>query len=63
MTTINNDKHHYSAKPPVLGDKFDFYKDIIESFFLDYDADLWDMVIHEYIQTLIQMVLSCNEVR
>lgn len=53
MTTINNDKGQYSYKPQVFnGDKFDYCKDKIESFFLGYDADLFDMVIDGYTHPL-----------
>lgn len=46
--TNNND--HYSVKPPIFDrEKFDYWKDIIESFFLGYDANLWDMVVDGYI--------------
>ena len=45
----NNEKDHYSVKPPVFdGDKFDYWKDRIESFFLGYDVDLWDLVVDGY---------------
>ncbi|XP_050909158.1 eukaryotic translation initiation factor 4 gamma-like [Lathyrus oleraceus] len=48
MTTTNK-LDIYNAKPPVFdGEKFDYWKDRIESFFLGYDADLWDMVIIGY---------------
>src|ERR1044072_959892 len=44
----NND-NHYSAKPPIFdGEKFDYWKHRIESFFLGYDIDLWDLVIGGY---------------
>ncbi|MCI28504.1 hypothetical protein A2U01_0049705, partial [Trifolium medium] len=47
--TSNNDKDHYSIKPPVFdGEKFDYWKDRIKSFFLGYDAGLWDMVTVGY---------------
>lgn len=45
--TNNND--HYSAKPPIFdGEKFHYQKDIIESFFIGYDAKLWDIVLDVY---------------
>ena len=31
------------------GEKFDYWKDIIRSFFLAHDADLWDLVTDGYI--------------
>src|ERR1044072_6098934 len=44
-----NKDNHYSAKPPIFdGEKFDYWKDKIESFFLGYDIDLWDLVIEGY---------------
>jgi hypothetical protein len=45
----NNDKDQYSIKPPYFnGEKFEYWKDRIESFFLGYDADLSDAIIHVY---------------
>ena len=45
----SNEKDSYNAKPPVFdGEKFDYWKDRIESFFLGYDADLWDIVTDGY---------------
>src|ERR1044072_1025175 len=47
--SFENKDNHYSAKPPIFdGEKFDYWKDIIQSFFLGYDADLWDLVIEGY---------------
>src|ERR1044072_5157581 len=44
----NNDST-YNAKPPIFdGEKFDYWKDRIESFFLGFDADLWDIVLQGY---------------
>ncbi|KAI5432190.1 hypothetical protein KIW84_036076 [Lathyrus oleraceus] len=44
-----NEKDSYNAKPPVFdGEKFDYWKDRIESFFLGYDAELWDIVTDGY---------------
>lgn len=49
MAHANNDKDHYSAKSPIYdGEKFDNWKDRIESFFIGFDVDLWDMVIYGY---------------
>src|ERR1044072_127944 len=49
--SFENKDNHYSAKPPIfVGEKFDYWKDRIESFFLGYDADLWDLVIEGYEQ-------------
>ena len=47
--TNTNERDSYNAKPPVFdGEKFDYWKDKIESFFLGYDADLWDIVTNGY---------------
>src|ERR1044072_5306056 len=47
--SFENKDNHYSAKPPIFdGEKFDYWKDRIQSFFLGYDADLWDLVIEGY---------------
>src|ERR1044072_9849135 len=44
----NKDKT-YSTKPPIFdGYKFEYWKDRIESCFLGFDADLWDIVIEGY---------------
>src|ERR1044072_4509414 len=44
-----NKDNNYSAKPPIFdGEKFDYWKDRIESFFLGFDADLWDVVLEGY---------------
>ncbi|XP_050908877.1 lisH domain-containing protein C1711.05-like [Lathyrus oleraceus] len=44
-----NERDNYNAKPHVIdGEKFDYWKDKIESFFLGYDANLWDMVTNGY---------------
>ena len=46
----HDDKDRISGKPPVFdGENSDYWKDIIESFFLAHDADLWDMVNDGYI--------------
>lgn len=46
---VNNDKDHSSAKPLVFGgEKFDYQKGRIKSFFLGHDVDLWDMVVDGY---------------
>lgn len=45
----NNDKDHYSAKPPIFdGEKFDYWKERIKSFFIGCVVDLWDMVLDGY---------------
>src|ERR1044072_344441 len=50
MTSSSENKYNtYSAKPPIFdGEKFDYWKDRIESFFLGFDMDLWDLVIEGY---------------
>lgn len=49
MAQENNDKNHYSAKPPIFNrEKFDYWKDRIEIFFIGCDADLWDIVLDGY---------------
>src|ERR1044072_6835349 len=49
--SFENKDNHYSAKPPIFdGEKFDYWKDRIESFFLGYDIDIWDLVIEGYEQ-------------
>src|ERR1044072_7636078 len=49
--SLENKDNHYSAKPPIFdGEKFDYWKDRIESFFLGYDVDLWNLVIEGYEQ-------------
>src|ERR1044072_9327460 len=46
-----NKDNYYSTKPPIFdGEKFDYWKDRIESFFLGFDVDLWDLVIEGYEQ-------------
>ena len=42
-----------SSTPPIFdGENFDYQKDMIRSFFLAYDADLWDMVTDGYIHPI-----------
>lgn len=44
-----NDRDHYNAKPPIYdGDRFDYWKNRIECFFLGHSVDLWDMVFDGY---------------
>ena len=41
----NEDRDRFSGEPLVFdGENFDYWKDRIESFFLEHDADLCDMV-------------------
>src|ERR1044072_6019253 len=50
-TSFENKDNHYSAKPPIFdGERFDYWKDRIKSFFLGYDVELWDLVIEGYEQ-------------
>ena len=45
----NYDKDKISGRPPMFdGENFDYWKDLIESFFLAHDGDLWDMVTDGY---------------
>lgn len=45
----NNDKNQFATKPPDFdGERFDYWKDIIKSFFLDFDVDTCDMVTNGY---------------
>ena len=44
-----NKDNNYNAKPRIFdGEKFDYWKDRIESFFLGFDVDLWDIVVEGY---------------
>src|ERR1044072_8613472 len=48
-SSSENKDNTYSAKPPIFyGEKFEYWKDRIESFFLGFDVDLWDLVIEGY---------------
>ncbi|XP_057432479.1 uncharacterized protein LOC130725251 [Lotus japonicus] len=48
-TTSDAQREHCSAKPPMFdGEKFEYWKDRIESFFLGFDADLWDHITDGY---------------
>ncbi|XP_057446030.1 uncharacterized protein LOC130738133 [Lotus japonicus] len=48
-STFVGDKDQYSAKPRIFdGEKFDYWNDRIESFFLGFDVDLWDIVVDGY---------------
>src|ERR1044072_6445968 len=48
-SSSENKDNTYSAKPPIFyGEKFDNWKDRVESFFLGFDVDLWDIVIEGY---------------
>lgn len=50
--TVSNsyeDRDRITTKPPIFyGENIYYWKDRIESFFLGYDADLWDLVIDGY---------------
>src|ERR1044072_752240 len=49
--SFENKDNNYSARSPIFdGEKFDYWKDRVESFFLGYDADIWDLVIEGYEQ-------------
>src|ERR1044072_2941847 len=48
-SSSENKDNTYSAKTPIFdGEKFDYWKDRIESFFLSFDVDLWDIVVEGY---------------
>ena len=45
----NNERNSYFYKPPIFdGERFEYWKDRLESFFLGYDADLWDLITDGY---------------
>jgi len=51
VSSSNNyeERDRISTKPPIFdGQNFEYWKDRLESFFLGYDADLWDIVIDGY---------------
>ena len=53
LTLRHNERDHYSAKPPIFdGEKFDYWKDITDSFFVGYDIDLWDLVVDGYVHPI-----------
>ena len=46
VVSDSNDKS-YNVKPLIFdGEKFEYWKDRLESFFLGHDFDLWDMVVN-----------------
>src|ERR1044072_1635108 len=48
-SSSENKDNTYNAKPPIFdGEKFEYWKDRIESFFLGFDIDLWDIVVEGY---------------
>jgi hypothetical protein len=48
MSNNNNHQDHYSIKPSTFNaDKFKYWKDRIESFFLGYDV-IWEMITNGY---------------
>lgn len=43
------EKDRISTKPPMFdGENFKYWKDRIESFFLGFDVDSWDLVVDGY---------------
>jgi len=43
------ERDRINKKTPIFdGQNFEYWKDRLESFFLGYDADLWDIVIDGY---------------
>ena len=52
-TSQTNDRDYYNVKPLVFyGDRLDYWRDRIESFFLNHDVDLWDIVVYGYIHSM-----------
>src|ERR1044072_6362961 len=52
MADISSDNkgNSYSAKPPIFyGERFDYWKDRIKSFFLGFDMELWEYVTDGYV--------------
>src|ERR1044072_1718070 len=48
-SSSENKDNTYSTKPPIFdGEKFDYWKDRIGSFFLGFDVDLSDIVVEGY---------------
>src|ERR1044072_7399572 len=48
-TSSDTKDNLYNAKPPVFdGEKFDYWKDKIKSFFLGLDFELWELVTEGY---------------
>src|ERR1044072_1696904 len=48
-TSSDTKDNLYNAKPPVFdGEKFDYWKDKIKSFFLGFDFELWELVTEGY---------------
>ena len=48
VASDSNDKS-YNVKHPIFdGEKFEYWKDRLESFFLGHDSDLWDIVLYGY---------------
>jgi len=55
MADISSDNkgNSYSAKPPIFdGERFDYWKDRIKSFFLGFDMELWEYVTDGYVAPL-----------
>ena len=49
VVAIDSNDKSYNVKPPIFnGEKFEYQKDRLESFFLGHDVDLWDMVVDGY---------------
>lgn len=48
-----NDKDYQNSKLPIFdGDRFDYWKDRIQSFFLGHDVNLWDMAVDGYVHLI-----------
>ena len=49
-TTSDSNNKSYNVKPLIFdGEKFEYWKDRLESFFLCHDIDLWDLVVDGYV--------------
>ena len=51
------ERDRISTKPPIFdGQNFEYWKDRIESFFLGYDTDLWELLLMVILLWLIEVV-------
>lgn len=47
------ERERVSTKPPIFdGENFNYWKDRIDSFFLGYDADIWDLIVDGYVHPI-----------
>ncbi|XP_058742377.1 uncharacterized protein LOC131614855 [Vicia villosa] len=55
----DNDRDKYNAKPPVFSrEKFKYWKNKIENYFMAYDFDLWDTVVDGYSHPVDERVVK-----